>query len=87
MKSYNEGLYTDPITGQPLRAGFTRKENLYTANLVSNSPAMPGEVLFGNSISGIKGYFSTVTIQTDATTDISGAKELFAVGATFVGLS
>jgi len=48
---------------------------------------MPGEVLFGNSISGIKGYFSTVTIQTDATTDISGAKELFAVGATFIGLS
>jgi len=87
VKSYNEGLYTDPITGQPLRAGFTRKENLYTANLVNNSPAMPGEVLFGNSISGIKGYFSTVTIQTDATTDISGAKELFAVGATFVGLS
>jgi len=84
IKSYNEGLYTDPLTGQPLRAGFNRKENLYTANLVNNSTAMPGEVIFGNSISGIKGYFATVTIQTDATTDISGAKELFSVGATFV---
>ena len=45
---------------------------------------MPGEVVFGNSISGIKGYFATVTIQTDGTTDISGAKELFSVGTTFV---
>jgi len=84
IKSYNEGLYTDPLTGQPLRAGFTRKENLYTANLVNNSTVMPGEVVFGNSISGIKGYFATVTIQTDGTTDISGAKELFSVGTTFV---
>jgi len=84
IKSYNEGLYTDPLTGQPLRAGFNRKENLYTANLVNNSTVMPGEVVFGNSISGIKGYFATVTIQTDGTTDISGAKELFSVGTTFV---
>ena len=35
--SYNEGLYTDPNSGYPTRAGFDRKENLYVANLVNNS--------------------------------------------------
>jgi len=45
---------------------------------------MPGEIIFGNNISGIKGYFATVKIQTDSTTDISGAKELFAVGTKFI---
>jgi len=84
VKSYDEGLYKDSITQQPKRAGFNRKENLYTANIVNNSIAMPGEVLFGSSISGIKGYFATVKIQTDSTTDIAGAKELFSVGTKFV---
>lgn len=83
IKSYNEGLYYDTITQQPKRAGFDRKENLYVANLVNNTPVMPGEIIFGNNISGIKGYFATVKIQTDSTTDISGAKELFAVGTKF----
>ena len=84
VKSYNEGRYKDTITQQTRRAGFDRKENLYVANLVNNTPAMPNEVIFGSSISGIKGYFATVKIQTDSTTDISGVKELFAVGTKFI---
>ena len=34
IKSYDQGLYSDPITQQPKRAGFNRKENKYVANLV-----------------------------------------------------
>ncbi len=80
--SYNEGLYTE--NGIEYRAGFNRKENKYYANLVNDSVARPGEVLFGNTTTGIKGFFTTVKISTDATTDAGGAKELFAVSTEFV---
>ena len=84
IRSYDEGLYTDPITGQPKRAGFNRKENLYTANLINNSTVRPNEVIFGNNISGIKGYFATVKIETDSTTDLGGAKEIWSVGTKII---
>ncbi len=84
IKSYDEGLYTDSVTGQPLRAGFNRKENRYVANLISNSAVRAGEVIFGSQISGIKGYFATVTIETDETTQLGGAKELWSAGTKYV---
>ena len=37
----------------------------------------------GPSSIGIKAYYATVTMKTDATTDPGGLKELFAVGATY----
>jgi hypothetical protein len=84
IRSYDEGLYTDSVTGQPLRAGFNRKENRYVANLISNSSVRAGEVIFGSQISGIKGYFATVTIKTDETTQLGGAKELWSAGTKYV---
>ena len=82
IRSYNEGLYTE--NGIPYRAGFNRKENKYFANLINNSAARPGEVFFGDATTGIKGYLATVKVSTDATTDLGGAKELFAVSTEFV---
>ena len=79
--SYEEGLYTE--NGVTKRAGFDRKENLYVANLISNSIASPGEVRFGNSITGIKGYFATVKIKTDKTTQKGGIKELWATSTKY----
>lgn len=84
VKSYDEGLYTDVYTGQPLRAGFNRKENKYVSNLISNSVARPGEIIFGAAMTGIKGYFATVKIETDATTQLGGAKELWSAGSSYV---
>ena len=81
--SYQEGLYTDPTTGQPLRAGFDRKENRYVANLISASPAAAGEIIYGVDVTGIKGYFATVKIETDATTELGGAKELWSSGSSY----
>ena len=69
---------------QPKRAGFDRKENLYVANLINSSVVRPGEIIFGNSISGIKGYFATVKISTDNYTDVGGLKELWSVGSRYV---
>ena len=67
--SYNQGAYDNygnvaPTTLIPPvnRAGFNRKENKYVANLINSSTAAPGEVIFGSSMTGIKGYFATFKI-------------------------
>ena len=80
--SYDGGLYTQD--GIPYRAGFNRKENKYFANLINNSTARPGEIFFGDSTTGIKGFLATVKVSTDTTTDVGGSKELFAVSTEFV---
>jgi len=82
VRSYNEGLYVD--SGITYRAGFDRKENKYFANLVNTSNATAGEILWGNSMSGIKGYFATVTMSTDQTTAPGRLKELFAVSSNYI---
>jgi hypothetical protein len=84
VKSYEEGKYVDPITGQTLNAGFTRKENIYLANLVSNSVAMPNEVSFGNQITGIRGFVATVKFKTDNTTQLGGTKQLWSTRSEYV---
>ena len=83
IKSYDEGSYVDANTGYTLRAGFDRKENRYVANLRNNSAAATGEILFGAQMSGIKGYFATVKIETDETTQLGGPKEIWAAGTNF----
>ena len=80
--SYDEGLYTE--NGIPYRAGFDRKQNRYVAAIKNNSTQpIDGQVLIGPDSSGIKAYYATVIIKTDATTDPGKLKELFAVGATY----
>ena len=79
--SYDEGVYTEG--GVKYRVGFNRKDNVYVANLVNNSSVSAREVNYGSSITGIKGFFATVKISTDATTDFGGVKELFAVSTEF----
>jgi len=78
IKSYYEGVYSSQ--GITYYSGFNRKENKYYANLINTSTAKPGEVVFGESVSGIKGRFATVKFSTDATTDPGGIKELWSVG-------
>jgi len=64
-------------------AGFDRKENSYVANLVNNTPAMQGEIIFGDNISGLKGFYLTVKVSTDAVTNVGGEKQLFSVGTNY----
>lgn len=75
--SYNEGSYTDG--GVTYRSGFDRKEGKYVSNLINNSSARIDEVIYGVDMSGIKGYYATVKIKTDSTTDVGGSKQVFAV--------
>ncbi len=81
--SYNATLGTYDPNLPRYYAGFNRKENYYVANIVNNSRAMSGEIIYGNQISGVKGYYTTATFSTDSTTDVGGVKALFSVGAKF----
>jgi len=80
--SYDEGAYLD--SGVQYRAGFNRKENKYFANIVNDSQPRGAEVVYSDSISGVKGFFTTVTIKTDQTTNVGGPKELFAVSTNYI---
>ena len=78
--SYVDGRYSS--LGVTYYSGFNRKENKYYANLINTSTAQPGEVVFGEQISGIKGRFATVKFSTDTSTNPGGTKELWSVGST-----
>jgi len=89
--SYNQGSYDNygnsfpsQLTPPINHAGFDRKENKYMSNLINNSPAAAGEVMFGADMTGIKGYFATVTMSTDSVTDVGGMKELFAASSNYI---
>ena len=63
------------------------EEVITGAELVINPVTGVLEPLAGvnsNQSTGIKGYFATVKISTDATTDPQGPKELFSVGSKYV---
>lgn len=86
--SFEEGKYV--ANNIQYNSGFARKENLYVANLVNDSAPRYGEVVFGPDgfggypTTGIKGFFATVTMSTDQTTQVGGLKELFAASSKFV---
>jgi hypothetical protein len=84
--SYDEGSYLS--NGIQYYAGFYKKEGKYFANLVNNSQETAGEVTWGDTISGVKGYYATVTIRTDDSTQVAGnggkARELFAISSEYV---
>ena len=79
--SYAEGEYTDG--GIKFYSGFKPIENKYYANIVNNSQVKPGEVVFGNQMTGIKGFIAKVSMTTD-TTNTGNIKELFAVGTNVI---
>ena len=65
-------------------AGFDRKENKYVGNLRNFTPASNGEIIWGESISGIKGFYSLATFSTDTTTEPGGNKQLFSVESSYI---
>jgi hypothetical protein len=84
IRSFNEGLYVDPNSGYPQRAGFDRKENLYVAKIQNQSSIGFQEVLQGGSLTGIKGYLMNVQLNVDSSTNVGGPKEIWSIGTTFV---
>jgi len=88
--SYEQGAYDNFGNEYPTqlippinRAGFDRKENKYVANVVNSSEPFEGEIVFGDQISGLKGFYTNVTISTDTVTNPGGYKEIFAVSSNY----
>ena len=79
----NTGTSANPVNTPLLRGGFDRKENRYVANFINSSTQAPGEIIFGNSVSGLKGYYLDITFSTDTNTDPGGMKELYSIGVNY----
>jgi hypothetical protein len=78
-------VYVMPTTiteldDQLFKNEFKRKEDKYFANLVNSTAFSQGEIVFGNSISGIKGYTAEVTFTCSNAQDKS---ELFAISTNY----
>ena len=82
--NYQSVFYTNEPPYSRFYAGFNLKENKYVANLVNNTSLSQSEVRGGLDVTGIKGFYATVIITTDDTTDLGGAKQLFSVGSAYV---
>ena len=63
---------------------FKKKEDKYFANLINNSPAVSGEILYGAEMSGIKGFYSTVKMKLNNSIYPTTKKELFSVSSDVV---
>jgi hypothetical protein len=67
---------------------FKKKENKFFGNVLNiTSLASGGEVVYGQSMSGIKGFFATGTFSTDNATAVStntNLAELYAISAEYV---
>ena len=80
---YNSTFGTTDPPYPRIHFGFDRKENKYVANIINNSLATEGEITWGSSVSGIRGFYTTVTLSTDTSTDLGGEKQLFSIGSTY----
>ena len=61
---------------------FKEKESKYYADIINSTPSQFGEVVFGGSSSGVKGFFAVVKMEIN--NSINAKKELFAVSTGFV---
>jgi len=79
ISKYNlPGNLTD-LESEMFSNKFKRKENKYFANIINNSSPTKGEILWGASMTGIKGFFSTFKFNLD--NSINQKRELFAVSS------
>jgi len=70
------------MENQMFTSSFKAKEDKYYGTLINASPILSGEVVFGSSSSGVKGFYGEITMRLDNAG--KGSKEIFAVSTTFV---
>jgi hypothetical protein len=83
----SEAISSSMLENQLFSNNFKNKENKYFATVLNISNVrQSGEVLFGQSVSGIKGYFSTAIFECDNVGVVSSSNkaELFAVSAEYI---
>lgn len=80
------------LEAQLFANNFKRKENKYFGNIINITPSTFGEIVYGQAMSGIKGFYSTATFLFDNTPislptsrDLKYPKgELFSVSSEYV---
>jgi hypothetical protein len=95
MESFNTnedvGLFITPasengslfdLQNNLLINNFKKKESKYCADIINSTPPQFGEVVFGGSSSGVKGFFAEVKMEINNANNAK--KELFAVSTGFV---
>ena len=83
--------FTMPTTLQEmqnrlLKQEFKKKDGKYFANIINASLPEQGEILYGQSMSGIKGFYGTIKM-TATNTENTGINELFAVSTNYSNAS
>lgn len=71
------------LENQLFTNNFKRKENKYFGTIINNTPATYGEVIYGNSMNGIKGFYSTVKM-VFVNPSTPQAAELYSVSSNYV---
>lgn len=82
LKSSDAFTLTE-IENQLFTNNFKRKENKYFGTIINNTPATYGEVIYGNSMNGIKGFYSTVKM-VFVNPSTPQAAELYSVSSNYV---
>jgi len=87
ISRFNQPITLDTLSTSMFTNSFKRKENKYFSNLVNNTAPQNGEIIFGQNISGVKGFFAETTFtltNNKGVTNGYGKKELFAVSSNIV---
>jgi hypothetical protein len=88
ISSYNLPVNSIELQNQLFSNSFKKKENKFFGNVLNTtSSASGGEVVYGSSMSGVKGFFATATFSTDNATVIStntNSAELYVISAEYV---
>lgn len=79
----NDAINLAALENQLFENSFKRKENKYFGTIINNTPATYGEVIYGNSMNGIKGFYSTVKM-TFVNPTTPQAAELYSVSSNYV---
>ena len=87
ITSYSVPKSSVELQNQLFSNNFKSKENKYFGNILNTTVLVQGgEVLYGNSISGIKGFYATAVFSCDNATviNINAKAELFAVSSEYI---
>ena len=87
ISAYTAPTTLDQLSNDLFSNEFKSKENKYFANLINNSPATAGEIVWGNSMTGIKGFFSSVEMKLPKATLTANPltkRELFSISSDVV---
>jgi hypothetical protein len=76
----------DDLELQLFTNSFKRKENKYFANLLNITPAANGEVVWGSSMTGVKGTTATVRMRY-SNAELQNSAQLFAVSSDYIDSS